>query len=85
MLPQESKLEASRSTKVEGGFTAEELERLIALRQRFAQHRDLFSEHELARLRFVRWLVQTRCIEAQAAAPVAAKRCRRRERHAYSS
>jgi hypothetical protein len=64
MLPLKSTSEASPSTMKEGGFTAKELHRLLALRQRFAQHRDLFSEHELARLCFVRWLVQTGRIEA---------------------
>lgn len=32
---------------------------LRVLRGRFAQHRDLFSGDELARLRFLRWLYRT--------------------------
>jgi hypothetical protein len=32
---------------------------LRTLRARYAQHHDLFSQAELARLRFVRWLYRT--------------------------
>ena len=40
-------------------LTATEWRALCALRAQFRQDRDLFSEGELARLRFVRWLFQT--------------------------
>ena len=39
--------------------TAEELRSLRALRRRYRGDRDLFSEAELARLRFIRWLVKS--------------------------
>ena len=40
-------------------FSGAEWSRLAAVRQRFAQRLDLFSEYELAHLRFLRWLVQS--------------------------
>jgi hypothetical protein len=40
-------------------FTPEEQRVLYALRRHYQQDRDLFSPSELARLRFLRWLVQT--------------------------
>jgi hypothetical protein len=41
------------------GLTTEERRTLDALRERYRGDRDLFSARELARLRFVRWLVQS--------------------------
>jgi hypothetical protein len=40
-------------------FTATEWQVLLDLRTRYAQWHDLLSSRELARLRFLRWLVQT--------------------------
>lgn len=40
-------------------FTPAEQHALRSLRARYQQDRDLFSPSELARLRFLRWLVQT--------------------------
>ena len=40
-------------------FTAAERRALRTLRARYREERDLFSNEELARLRFVRWLVQS--------------------------
>lgn len=40
-------------------FTQAEQHALRTLRARYQQDRDLFSPSELARLRFLRWLVQT--------------------------
>ncbi len=39
-------------------FSRRELRALRTLRAHYAQDRDLFSDDELARLRFVRWLYQ---------------------------
>jgi hypothetical protein len=39
-------------------FTTGERRALRALRERYRQERDLFSHHEMARLRFLRWLYQ---------------------------
>ena len=39
-------------------FTADQRRALRALRERYRQGRDLFSDHEMARLRFLRWLYQ---------------------------
>jgi hypothetical protein len=46
-------------------FTTAEWEALQVLRLRYQRDRDLFSARELARLRFIRWLRQTRRIEQQ--------------------
>jgi hypothetical protein len=40
-------------------FTPAEREALDRLRERYSQGRDLFSDRELARLRFLRWLYHT--------------------------
>ena len=40
-------------------FTPTEQQALRTLRAHYRQDRDLFSLSELARLRFLRWLVQT--------------------------
>jgi hypothetical protein len=40
------------------GFTRDEQEALYTLRECYRQSRDLFSAHELARLRFIRWLYE---------------------------
>jgi hypothetical protein len=40
-------------------FTPAQWQVLDTLRQRYRQDHDLFSDHERARLRFVRWLYQT--------------------------
>lgn len=40
-------------------FTYEEMTLLRILRSRRRQNLEMFSDRELARLRFVRWLVQT--------------------------
>jgi hypothetical protein len=37
-------------------FSSSEWEALALLRERYQQGRDLFSDREMARLRFVRWL-----------------------------
>jgi hypothetical protein len=60
MLPQEYETEhAAASAASEACFTDQELARLSALRRRFQQDQDLFSERELARLRFLRWMCET--------------------------
>lgn len=52
-------------------LTDAEREALAQLRNRYGDHHDLFTERELARLRFVRWLYQTeRFGVADRAAPV---------------
>jgi hypothetical protein len=40
-------------------FTPAQWQALHAVHTRYQQDRDLFSNRELARLRFVRWLYQT--------------------------
>jgi hypothetical protein len=40
-------------------FTARELRTLRDLRARYQQDRDLFTPREVARLHFIRWLVQS--------------------------
>jgi hypothetical protein len=40
-------------------FATQELRALRMLRTRYEEGGDLFSAHEMAHLRFVRWLVQT--------------------------
>ena len=40
-------------------FTVEQARALEALRSRFREDHDLFTRRELARLRFLRWLVRT--------------------------
>jgi hypothetical protein len=40
-------------------FTVEECCALYSLRAHYSQHRDLFEDLELARLRFLRWLHRT--------------------------
>ena len=40
-------------------FTSGEWAALALLRERYHQGRDLFSEREMERLRFVRWLYRT--------------------------
>ena len=40
-------------------LTVEQARALEALRIRFREDQDLFTPHELARLRFLRWLVRT--------------------------
>ncbi|HEV7129165.1 MAG TPA: hypothetical protein VGN32_17165 [Ktedonobacterales bacterium] len=59
-MPQdlESASDSSAATD-DVSFSVEEMGCLEALRERYAQRRDLFSEAELARLRFLRWLVDT--------------------------
>jgi hypothetical protein len=47
----------------ENAFTPEEWRVLFALRDSYRQDHDLLSARERARLRFVRWLVQTGVIE----------------------
>lgn len=44
-------------------FTSVEAQALRALRDRYQQGRDLFTDRELARLRFLRWLYETGKIE----------------------
>lgn len=44
-------------------FTPSERHTLCALRRRYRRTCDLFSEQELARLLFMRWLTQSRCAE----------------------
>jgi hypothetical protein len=41
------------------GRTRAEVRHLMKLRDRFGVDHDLFDQRELARLRFVRWLVRT--------------------------
>jgi hypothetical protein len=41
-------------------FTRGEWDALLLLRHRYQQDRDLFSARELERLRFLRWLHETR-------------------------
>ena len=50
---------AQTTTVMHPEFTATELHALHQLRTRYAQVHDFLSVHELARLRFLRWLVQT--------------------------
>jgi hypothetical protein len=45
-------------------FTPAECLALAAVRARYHDHHDLFSERELAYLRFLRWLHQTERLEA---------------------
>jgi hypothetical protein len=40
-------------------LTFAEREALTVLRNHYGDHRDVFTERELTRLRFVRWLYQT--------------------------
>jgi hypothetical protein len=40
-------------------FNARELRTLRGLRARYQQDRDLFTTREVARLHFIRWLVQS--------------------------
>ena len=40
-------------------FNREQLLTLTALRDLYQEHHGLFTRHELARLRFVRWLYRT--------------------------
>jgi hypothetical protein len=40
-------------------FSRSELQILHALRERYRQDRDIFTPPELARLRFMHWLVRT--------------------------
>jgi hypothetical protein len=47
------------TTVIHAPFTAAELHALQQLRTRYAQVHDFLSVDELARLGFVRWLVQT--------------------------
>ena len=51
----------TQATTTDGSdmFTASEWEALDLLRERYHQGRDLFSDREMARLRFVRWLSRT--------------------------
>jgi hypothetical protein len=50
---------AQTTTVTQPEFTATELHALQQLRTRYMQVHDFLSVHELARLRFLRWLVQT--------------------------
>ena len=43
----------------EAGFTFTEISRLYQLRRAYVQHERDWTPAELARLRFVRWLVET--------------------------
>ena len=52
-------ISANASPAPDTPFTASELARLAAMRERYAQGLDLFTAPELERLRFVRWLVQS--------------------------
>ena len=45
--------------KVVPAYTPEEWQSLRRLRDRYQESRDVWTERELARLRFMRWLVQT--------------------------
>lgn len=47
------------STATAPAFTSAERRLLRALRTRYRQDHDLFSESERARLRFLRWLYQS--------------------------
>ena len=46
------------------GFRAPEWRALLALRTRYQHDRDLFGEADVARLRFVRWLKETGCLQS---------------------
>jgi hypothetical protein len=60
-LPDERMRSMMTQTTTDGSslFTSSEWEALALLRERYHQGRDLFSEREMARLRFVRWLYRT--------------------------
>ena len=47
------------TASAETTLTVEQARALEALRIRFQEDHDLFTPHELARLRFLRWLVRT--------------------------
>jgi hypothetical protein len=47
------------SGSVSSMFTADEWDALRLLHERYHHERDLFSNHEMGRLRFVRWLYRT--------------------------
>ncbi len=47
------------SSKAIPAYTSEEWHSLRRLRDRCQENRDLWTERELAHLRFVRWLAQT--------------------------
>jgi hypothetical protein len=55
-----SKSQASLSA---GAFSDTELDLFQILQDRYREGRDFFSEAERLRLRFIRWLYQTRPIE----------------------
>ena len=60
MSPQEYETEqAAEAAASQAGFTHQELAHLEVLRRRYQQDQDLFSEAELARLRFLRWMRET--------------------------
>jgi hypothetical protein len=50
---------ATANISAESTFTAAEQRTLNALRARYAQDADLFSERERAKLLFLRWLYKT--------------------------
>lgn len=52
------------SVGIEAEFSPTEVERLNDVRSRYSNHHDLFTDRELARLHFIRWLVQTGRLEA---------------------
>lgn len=57
-LPQNYNVrQGNPSTLSQHGFTADEMARITALRRRYEQDQDLFSDREVAHLRFQRWLV----------------------------
>jgi hypothetical protein len=56
---EESIISRSRITNNEMRFSLREYEALGALRQTFQAGDDLFTSHELARLRFLRWLIRS--------------------------
>jgi hypothetical protein len=60
MTPQEYEIEqAAQAAAAQVSFTDQELGHLVALRQRYQQDQDLFSEAEMARLQFLRWMRET--------------------------
>jgi hypothetical protein len=60
MTPQEYEIEqAAQATAASVCFTVQEMNRLQSLRERYQQDHDLFSEPEMARLRFLRWMRET--------------------------
>jgi len=46
-------------------FTPEQLLTLRTLRMRYGEDHDYFSERELAKLRFLRWLLESRHLQSE--------------------